>query len=347
MDEMRDSTLFAADAGRLRAEIATYGYALIRGLVPADAALRAEGQIRRMLAGRGWTTADNAGERVLRTPVKGAETEDYWDLYSAVLANEAINALAWEPGLRDLVTALLGPTAYTYPMKTVRLVFPAALGGSAIPVHRDNRGGPWVRDMFTTWVALGHIDPAMGGITMLQGSQTYRYPAVREPGAPRPPGAGGPPIPGDESPEWVSTEFRPGDVVLFHCYTLHKGIANHSDRVRLSVDYRWQSTEHPVHVSSLLPYHYFDKYPRIPGWRELSAGWSDPAWCQYPAGARVCYEKWPDGADDLVPPSDFVAVPPGTREAWRPETKDNSPFRLPHELPDSFREPPARLGSAR
>jgi ectoine hydroxylase-related dioxygenase (phytanoyl-CoA dioxygenase family) len=340
MDEMRDSTSFATSPARLREEIATYGYLLIRGLVDPDAASAAGEQVRKIMAEHEWTGPSASGERVLRVPVKGAEPDDYWAMYSAVLGNEAVNALAWQPRLRESVRSLLGPTAYTYPMKTVRLVFPSELGGTAIPVHRDNRGGPWVRDMFTTWVALGHIDAALGGFALLSGSQTYRYEAIREPGAAPRGGPRGLPIPGDDSPEWVSTEFQPGDVVIFHCYTVHRGLPNHADRVRLSVDYRWQTTEHPVHVSSLLPYHYFDKYPRIPGWQELSAGWSDQAWCSYPASAQVCYEKWPGGADDLVPRSDFVTVPPGTREAWRPETREAAIFRLPHEVPPTYREHP-------
>ncbi len=340
MDEMRDSTSFATSPARLREEIATYGYSLIRGLVDPDAASAAGERVRTVMADHGWTDLSAAREQVLRVPVKGAEPDDYWAMYSAVLGTEGVNALAWQPRLRESVQFLLGPTAYTYPMKTVRLVFPSALGGTAIPLHRDNRGGPWVRDMFTTWVALGRIDAALGGLAVLSGSQTYRYEAIREPGAARRSGPQGMPVPGDESPEWVSTDFQPGDVVIFHCYTIHKGLPNHADRVRLSADYRWQTTEHPVHVSSLLPYHYFDKYPRIPGWRELSANWSDPAWCTYPASVRVCYEKWPGGADDMVPHSDFVAVPPGTREAWRPETREVDIFRLPHDLPPSDHEHP-------
>jgi hypothetical protein len=342
MDEMHDSTQLAGDPAKLRAEIATSGYLLIRGLIPPDDALRAEQDIRQAMAAHGWIRLDGSRERVLRVPVKGAERDDYWAMYSAVLGLESVNALGWHPQLQATIGSLLGPSAYSYPMKTVRLVFPSQLGGSAIPVHRDNRGGPWVRDMFTTWVALGRIDPALGGLTMLRGSQSYRYQAIREPGAPAPAGPEGLPIPGADSPEWVSTDFHPGDVVIFHCYTVHKGIANQADRVRVSADYRWQSAEQPVHVSSLLPYHYFDKYPRIPGWRELSAGWTDSRWCQYPPEVSVCYEKWPEGSSDLVPPSDFVTVPAGTRETWRPETRDVASFRQPHELPGTFRVRPSR-----
>ena len=333
---MRDSTPLVGEPAKLRAEVADAGYLLIRGLIPPDDALRAERHVRQVLADHEWIRLDGSGEQVLRSPVKGAEPADYWAMYSAVLGLESVNALAWHPRLRATVSALLGPSAYTYPMKTVRLVFPAQLGGSAIPVHRDNRGGPWVRDMFTTWVALGRIDPALGGLTMLRGSQSYRYQAIREPGAPAPAGPQGLPLPGDDSPDWVSTDFHPGDVVIFHCYTLHKGIVNRAGRVRVSADYRWQSADKPVHVSSLLPYHYFDKYPLIPGWRELSAGWASPRWCQYPAEVSVLYQKWPAGSDSRVPPSDFVTVPPGTRETWRPETREGASCQRPHELPETF-----------
>lgn len=334
MDEMRDSTAMADNIGALLQEIRAEGYVLLRGLVDPDVAAAAGDEVRALLAKHGFTTGADGSEEVLRTPVKGQETADYWAMYAEVLALESLNALPHRSQrLVDTMRAILGPTAFTYPMKTCRLVFPQVSGGAAIPLHRDNRGGPWVRDMFTTWVALGRIDAAMGGFAMLRGSQTYRYQAIREDGG-GPPTVFGDRIPELDSPEWVSTEWEPGDVVLFHCYTLHRGIYNRSPRIRISADFRWQATDHPVQVSALLPYHYLDKYPNIPGWPQLTANWSDHRWCEYPGDATITHDKWPEGHGFTIPASKYVDVEPGAHEAWRAAIRDKSLYKVPFELPN-------------
>jgi ectoine hydroxylase-related dioxygenase (phytanoyl-CoA dioxygenase family) len=333
MEQMRDSTPLIGDSEAVRREIRTEGYALLRGLVdPAEAAAVGD-EIRRVLAKHGFTSYEGGVETILRTPAKGNEPGEYWDMYAEVLALESMNALPHRAErLRQAVCGLLGPTAFTYPMKTVRLVFPQAGGGAAIPLHRDNRGGPWVRDMFTTWVALGDIDSSMGGFAVLRNSHTYRYQAIFE-DRERPAGAHGEPIPDLDSPEWVTTEWRPGDVVLFHCYTVHRGLFNRSPRMRISADYRWQAADHPVHVGALLPYHYLDQYPRIPGWESLTEGWSDPRWIGFPADVEITRDKWPEANGNRIPKSQFVDVDAGAEEAWRAAIRDHHDDEVPFTLP--------------
>jgi ectoine hydroxylase-related dioxygenase (phytanoyl-CoA dioxygenase family) len=333
MEQMRDSTSLIGDPQALRQEIHAEGYALLRGLVDPGAAAAVGAEVRDVLAKHGYTRYEQGAETILRTPVKGHETSDYWRMYSDVLALESVNSLPHcSERLGGAVRGLLGESAFTYPMKTVRLVFPQASGGAAIPLHRDNRGGPWVRDMFTTWVALAEIDRPMGGFAILRNSHTYRYQAVYEGGEP-PPDAHGEPVPDLNSPEWVSTEWQPGDVVLFHCYTLHRGLYNRSSCVRISVDYRWQATDHPVYVGALLPYHYLDKYPEIPDWGTLSAQWSDPRWNGFPADVEITYEKWPVSSGNRIPESRFVEVVAGAQEAWRSSVRDERPREVPYAVP--------------
>lgn len=333
MEEMHDSTPLIGDPEALREEIRAEGYALLRGLVDPEAAEAVGAEVRDTMAKHGFTHYEDGAETVLRTPTKGGETAEYWQMYSDVLALESVNSLPHRSErLRDAVRGLLGESAFTYPMKTVRLVFPKVGGGAAIPLHRDNRGGPWVQDMFTTWVALGDIDRAMGGFAILRNSHTYRYQAVFEDREP-PTGAHGKPIPDLDSPEWVSTQWQPGDVVLFHCYTLHRGLYNQSARVRVSVDYRWQATDHPVHVSALLPYHYFDKYPHIPDWNTLSARWSDQRWNGFPADVEITYEKWPLTNGNRIPESKFFEVAAGAEEAWRSAVRDKLVLEVPFAAP--------------
>jgi len=45
---------------------------------------------------------------------------------------------------------------------------------------------------------------------------------------------------------WVTGEFRAGDVLIFSTYTVHCSIDNHSDRIRLSSDSRYQPASKPA-----------------------------------------------------------------------------------------------------
>ena len=41
-------------------------------------------------------------------------------------------------------------------------------------------------------------------------------------------------------PSWAFTEYQPGDAVIFTNLTIHRGLPNRSDRIRLSCDFRYQ-----------------------------------------------------------------------------------------------------------
>ena len=319
MLQMRDSTPALTDTATLLREIRSEGYVLLRALIDPAAATQVADDVRSVLANHGWI-AHGVSERVRAVPPRSSD--EYWRTLGDILALESLNALAHVDSLTATMRRLLGDGAYVYPMKTPRTVYPSALGGRPIDIHRDNRGGPWVRDMLTTWVALRDIPVEMGGLAMLPGSQTYE---------PAPDGS----VEHSErlhvwndDPRWVTTDFQPGDVVVFHCYAIHKGMPNETDDVRLSVDYRWQTRDHPAHVSVVYPYHYFDVHPRIPSWEELSTGWTTRRWCELPEDAPVTYTKWPYGDDDRVPASRFVDVAPGARGGWRDETRDDAPYLI-------------------
>jgi hypothetical protein len=187
--------------------------------------------------------------------------------------------------------------------------------------------------MFTTWVALDDISTDLGGLAVLRGSQTYQHRAIPANGkAPD----GGQEIPGPESPDWVTTSFRAGDVVLFHCYTIHQSLPNRTRRVRISADYRWKAAGGPLHVGTLMPHRYFSKYPDVPGWNVLAKEWSRPDWCGFPAGSEVIYSHGAVGRDDRVPDSRFVRTRPDAREAYRDEIKQSPAPFAPDELPPTF-----------
>ena len=63
----------------------------------------------------------------------------------------------------------------------------------------------------------------------------------------------------------LSKELKTGDVILFHCCTVHKAEPNTSeDRVRISVDTRFTDFGTPIFSTNLEPHH---------GWRIDKLDW--------------------------------------------------------------------------
>lgn len=133
--------------------------------------------------------------------------------------------------LADVMRRLLGPSGFCYPVKLPRIVYPASL----VPrqpgnvVHKDYRA---VQDMFTTWVPLGDVPATLGGLAIQSGSHhgarvRYRPLNSLEPG-------------------WLTVDYVPGDVLVFHCLTTHAALPNREERMRFSAEYRWQLADQPA-----------------------------------------------------------------------------------------------------
>jgi len=153
--------------------------------------------------------------------------------FRAAMTSRGLNRLAYLAPLRGLVRLILGTGAFCYPTKVLRVVYPERR--SAVTkgryVHQDFAVGG-VQDMLTTWLPLMDISPQLGGLAVLPGS--HLGPPLR------------PRLLRADEAGWATTEFRPGDVLLFHCLTAHAALPNHADRVRISADFRWQAADQPA-----------------------------------------------------------------------------------------------------
>ena len=75
---------------------------------------------------------------------------------------------------------------------------------------------------------------------------------------------------------WVSGDYEIGDAMFFHSHTVHKALPNQtSDKIRLSVDYRYQGCSKPVTEGSLLPH--FNRMQ----WDEIYKGWKSKKYQYY------------------------------------------------------------------
>jgi hypothetical protein len=232
--ELRDTRCLFGDWQSLRDLIATDGYVFMRGLLDPNT-VRAIG--RRglgALQAAGWTmpTCDPV-VAAPQLPVRAVRMRDAFGQagYRDIVRDPGFNSLPFTTPLADLMHQLLGPDGFCYPLKIPRVVYPV----SFVPhqpgnfAHKDYNA---VQDMFTCWVPLGDIPHTLGGLAIEPGSQHH---------------ARIHPHPINDLPSgWRTTDYHPGDVLVFHCLTTHAALTNHTQRMRFSAEYRFQLADQPA-----------------------------------------------------------------------------------------------------
>lgn len=123
-------------------------------------------------------------------------------------------------------------------------------------VHKDYRS---VQDMFTCWVPMGEVPRSLGGLALQPGSQHTSRVHHR---------------PLDQlEPGWLTTDYQPGDVLIFHCLTTHAALPNRGQRLRFSVEYRWQLADQPAPQRMVMGPNGVEMWSRLfsrtPWWRPV------------------------------------------------------------------------------
>jgi hypothetical protein len=294
VDELADSYAYRSDARELGRRLADDGYLFLRGLLPAADVRAAHAGVLAELRQGGWIDGQDR-------PVPPEGAVNFRDAltdpaFRRAIASRGFNRLPYLGPLRALAREILGPSAFPYPVKVLRTVYPerppAVTRGRYI--HQDYAASG-VQDMLTSWLPLMDIPAAVGGLAVRPGSQL---------GPPRRPRLLGP----DER-GWASADYRPGDVLIFHCLTWHAALANRSTALRISGDFRWQRADQPAPAQMVLgpaggPAEVFSRLFR-----------REPWWQPVPPGLQLV----PREQLAMRPPatSRFFAVHPGWRH-WRP-----------------------------
>ncbi len=232
--ELVDSSRLLGDRVGLRARVAEDGYVFLRGLLNPVEIRSVAASILAQLQAAGWTEA--GGDPVTarpKPPVRAVRMADLFGTraYMRIVLNPRLNRLAYQSRLADVMRDLLGPLGFCYPLRIPRIVYPTSLAPRQPGnyVHKDYRS---VQDMFTCWVPFGEVTPRLGGLALVPGSQTTDR-VIPQPLGQLPAG-------------WVTSDYQPGDVLVFHCLTTHAALPNLSDRMRFSVEYRWQLADQPA-----------------------------------------------------------------------------------------------------
>lgn len=200
--------------------------------------------------------------RTLRKMKTGAFRPDL------AVANEAVEDVVYGPQLQGFYDALFGETALHFDYTWLRVMGP----GLGTPTHCDwvymGRGS---HELLTCWVPYQDIPLEVGGLMLLERShlQAERIRAylskdvdaycenvpkqvkqVKEEGGwsfqgwltQRPDS-----LPRAFESRWLTAErWEVGDFLTFNMCLIHGSLDNHSDRIRISTDVRYQPASHPA-----------------------------------------------------------------------------------------------------
>ena len=263
VDELVDSGAYRTDAGRLRRQLASDGYVFVRGLLPAADVRAAYAGVTEQLRRGGWIDDHDQ-------PLPPPDAVNFREAlanpaFRRAIVSRDFNRLVYLGPLRAVIAEILGHSSFPYPAKVLRTVYPerppAITRGRYI--HQDYAGSG-IQDMLTTWVPLMGIPVQMGGLAVEPGSHLGppERPRVLKPG----------------QRGWASTDYRPGDVLIFHCLTAHAALPNQSQALRVSGDFRWQRADQPAPEQMVLgpagrQAEMFSRiFAREPWWQPVPAG---------------------------------------------------------------------------
>jgi hypothetical protein len=209
------------------------------------------------------------------------ETDAVWDaVYPRMQASEAFHQFFHRPEAQRLMQLVAGPEVFVYPMKMARIATPRKIGYET-PPHQDahsHQAGPTMAGM---WVALHDMTADMGRLKVLPYSHRDGVRKVLQAQ-----GVGG--VQCEIYPDetcWHVSDYRRGDVIIFHGCCVHKAEPNTATSAsRMSVDTRFCDYGAPVFISNIEPHHGW----RIPllDWPYIYQGWQNTAlqyyWRDYP-----------------------------------------------------------------
>ena len=240
---MIDATAAAGDPTRLKALLAEHGYLLLRGALNRDLVQRVRDDLIAVLH------ECNILESPTAPPIWSGgpppTEEEYMAYYERAVQLDSFNRLAESAEVRAVMEAIHDGPVQVWEQRLLRIIPPDPDGAAPLGVGAHQDGSPQLgyltQDFCTAWVPLTDIDERLGGLAVVPGShrggvraqtgsassslrtaktQTFEAPSAGE--------------------QWVTTTYRPGDLVVFASMTLHKGQPNTSDRLRLSCDFRYQ-----------------------------------------------------------------------------------------------------------
>lgn len=244
-DVQRDSLSPAV----LREALALRGYALIRELIPRADVEAVLTDIGEVLSKAGWLQSGSTPSD--RIPAKGAAYGDpdpiFKKTYQEVFNLERFHALPHHPALKKVMEMIVGDQVLIHPKPIGRLIFPCC-ERLVTHAHQDYEFMGGDPEFYTVWITLHDCPVEAGSLRILEGShrhgiQEHERENLHVPEIPMDAVAGD---------EWVEGQVNAGDVLIFSSFTVHAAAPNISNRMRISLDCRFQDSRRTLNPSNLV-----------------------------------------------------------------------------------------------
>lgn len=269
------------------------GYLFLPNLLPREAIANVQRQIAEIAHDAGWLRRDTPPEDAIADPSGFCVDPDptYLQTLRQINRLEDYHALKHHPALINLLERMLGGPILPHPRVLMRNIFPAR-DEYTTKAHQDFPNVQGTTEVYTAWMPLIDCPMNVGPLQIAAGSHTggvYDFGIAG--------GAGGIEIKDPLEGTWVSNDFAAGDVLLFHSMAVHKGVPNHSDRLRMSMDVRYQLVSEPFNIDNANA----DGQPL--SWEDIYAGWKSDAlkyyWQRLPLTLKPFDPIWFDKRDAL------------------------------------------------
>ena len=290
---LESSAGIVEDGSALAARMSANGYLYLPGLLPASVVADVQCSVARIAREAGWLRQDAPLADAVADPRGFCVDPEprYLEVLRRINRLERYHALKHHPALLGLFGRMLGAPVFPHPRVLMRNIFPAQPEFTT-KAHQDYPNVQGTTEVYTAWIPLIACPPEVGGLQVARGSHHL---GVLEFGIGN--GAGGIEILDPLAGRWTGGPMRAGDVLVFHSLMVHKGIENRSDRLRMSIDCRYQRVQDPFNPDNA----YADGQPLA--WDDIYADWQSDAlqyyWTRLPLTEVPFDRTWFDRRDAL------------------------------------------------
>lgn len=261
--ELRSSIDIVDDSAALSQRMEEDGYLFLPGYLNRDEVLEARHVMTSRLAAEGHLDARFSHEEAVASPDTTVKFHP-----ELAVGNEPLMRVLYSGRMIELYERMLGEAVRHFDYTWVRAVSP----GNGTAPHCDHvYMGRGTSKLFTSWTPLGDVDYEQGGLMVLENSHLHEplrenycrkdvdaFCSNRRGDDWQQMGGGGNIRPGgwlSNKPaklrnrlggRWLTGEYRAGDLLTFTTFLVHASLDNHSNRIRLSSDSRYQPASEPA-----------------------------------------------------------------------------------------------------
>jgi hypothetical protein len=267
MNAFVDSSALIEDGGALAQRLDEDGYLFVKGLLPRADVMRVRSTFLDAIAAAGWLRAGTPSDDAIADPAKACVDPEapFVDVLRRFYRHPEGHGLKLHPRVMGLFERLFGEPVLAHPLLIPRCIFPQRPEFTT-PSHQDFPHIQGTTETMSLWLPLGDCPATMGGLAIARGSHKD---GVRDFTVSN--GAGAMEVIDPLEGSWVAGPMAAGDVLIFHSLTVHKGLPNLTNQLRLSLDNRYQRAGDPICERCLAP------YAGCGSWDEITAGWPPEA----------------------------------------------------------------------